>query len=166
MIIPYLIFPSPLLSQNCKLITLPFKQPKLQLKKFIKKDTHTHKNSNQGPMSQIQRNKQLLNIHTHRIFKKSASNSQIKNFHKKKKSSKLQHPIIVHHKIHTHTNKKSSQIKQKRKHKLKKKISGSERKKVVPALQDVGGSFCRSLSSFKIRFDAITYKQTNKITKT
>lgn len=39
----------------------------------------------------------------------------------------------------------------------KMKISGSERKKVVPALQDVGGSFCRSLSSFKIRFDAITY---------
>lgn len=41
MIIPYLIFPSPLLSQNCKLITLPFKQPKLQLKKFIKKKKHT-----------------------------------------------------------------------------------------------------------------------------
>ena len=27
---------------------------------------------------------------------------------------------------------------------------------IIPALHDVGGSFCRSLSSFKIRFDAIS----------
>ena len=45
----------------------------------------------------------------------------------------------------------------------KMKISRSERKKVVPALQDVGGSFCRSLSSFKIRFDAITYNNNKKL---
>lgn len=34
-------------------------------------------------------------------------------------------------------------------------------KDYIPALQDVGGSFCKSLSSLRIRFEAINSSSTN-----
>jgi hypothetical protein len=133
----------------------------------------THKKCQTSTKEYSQKSK--ISTSTNKIHTKSSLSTQTsKQIAPQTQPWQIQTRISFHSKIKT--NKKKVDITQSRKRltnqavekpkkstksQKNKKIKGicrSDLNKVVPALQDVGGSFWRSLSSFKIRFDAITYK--------